>query len=152
MPEATGLELQRELEPTGIPIIFVTGHGDMESGVDAMKAGAVDFIAKPVPDTQLLSAVDHGLQHATRAFKVRCEQPEIAGRIDQLSHRERQVMALVLTGKSNKQVAGELGVAEKTIRVHRSRVMQKMRVRSVVELLRLVDKAGFSATDEQPQH
>jgi FixJ family two-component response regulator len=152
MPGMTGLELQRELEPAGIPIIFVTGHGDIESGVEAMKAGAVDFFTKPVLDAQLLSAVDQALQHATRAFKVRCEKTEIVGRINQLSPRERQVMALVLTGRSNKQVASELGAAETTIKIHRRRVMQKMRARSLVELLRLADKAGFSAIDEQSQH
>jgi FixJ family two-component response regulator len=83
---------------------------------------------------------------------VRCEKTEIVGRINQLSPRERQVMALVLTGRSNKQVASELGAAETTIKIHRRRVMQKMRARSLVELLRLADKAGFSAIDEQSQH
>jgi FixJ family two-component response regulator len=147
----TGLELQRELEPAGIPIIFVTGHGDIESSVQAMKAGAVDFITKPVLDAQLLSAVSQALEQASRAFKVRREQTEIIGRIDQLTRRERQVMALVLTGMSNKLVASELGASEKTIKIHRRRVMQKIGARSLAELVRLADKAGFGATDEQSQ-
>jgi FixJ family two-component response regulator len=143
MPGLTGIDLQRELQLTNLilPIIFITGHGDIPMTVKAMKAGAVDFLAKPVRDADLLRAIEQALARARREGAERKEVEDIQRRIDTLTAREREVMSLVVKGWLNKQIAGELGTVEKTVKVHRARVMQKMQVDSVAELVRLAERA-----------
>ncbi|WP_233806876.1 response regulator transcription factor [Paraburkholderia sp. HP33-1] len=148
MPGMTGLEVQRKLDQL-LPIVFLTGHGDISSSVDAMKGGAVDFLPKPVRDSLLLAAVDRALARACVESRRRHEREEIEERMRHLTRREREVMELVVTGRLNKQVASDLGAAEKTIKIHRARVMEKMKARSIVELVRLVQKAGVCTADEE---
>jgi FixJ family two-component response regulator len=148
MPGMTGLEVQRKLDQQ-LPIVFLTGHGDMNSGVEAMKGGALDFLPKPVCEAELLAAVERALKRACIESRRRHERAEIEERISHLTRREREVMELVVTGRLNKQVASDLGAAEKTIKIHRARVMEKMKARSIVELVQLVAKAGVCQTDEE---
>jgi FixJ family two-component response regulator len=148
MPGMTGLEVQRKLDQL-LPIVFLTGHGDVSSSVDAMKAGAVDFLPKPVRDSLLLAAVDRALARACVESRRRHEREEIEERMRHLTRREREVMDLVVTGRLNKQVASDLGAAEKTIKIHRARVMEKMKARSIVELVHLVRKAGVCTAGEE---
>ena len=144
MPDLTGIELQQALAGAGIalPIIFITGHGDVPTSVRAMKAGAVDFLAKPFDDKELFAAIALALDRAQRESESRADADVVEQRLATLTPRERQVLLQVLTGKLNKQIAGELGASEKTIKVHRARVMNKMQVRSVADLVRLCEKAG----------
>ncbi|HWN92266.1 MAG TPA: response regulator [Verrucomicrobiae bacterium] len=142
---SSGLDLQAALKEAGrdIPIIFITGHGDVPTTVRAMKGGAVDFLEKPFNDQQLLDCVDRALVR-TRELRARQgERAKIQQRLDTLSSRERQVLMLVVTGMLNKQIAGELDIAEKTVKVHRGQVMRKMSAGSVVELLRMVEALGL---------
>jgi FixJ family two-component response regulator len=141
----SGLDLQTALKEAGrdIPIIFITGHGDVPTTVRAMKGGAVDFLEKPFNDQQLLDSVDRALVR-TRELRARQgERAKIQQHLDTLSSRERQVLMLVVTGMLNKQIAGELDIAEKTVKVHRGQVMRKMSAGSVVELLRMVEALGL---------
>lgn len=142
MPGLTGLELQRELRKRGIglPIIFITGHGDIPMSVRAMKAGAVEFLTKPFRDDDLLRAIDQAIGQDRIAQRERIEITELRGRSARLTPREREVMTRVVAGLLNKQVAAELGVTEKTVKVHRAQVMQKMQAGSVAELVRMVEK------------
>jgi FixJ family two-component response regulator len=142
MPGINGLELQQALDAADvrIPIIFITGHGDIPMSVSAMKAGAVDFLPKPVREETLLPAIKQALARAKRQRTEAVELDDIRRRLDSLTPREREVMELVVTGMMNKQIAHELGTVEKTIKVHRARVMDKMEVSSVAELVRLADK------------
>jgi FixJ family two-component response regulator len=151
LPDLNGLALQRTLNAMDVPpsIVFISGHGDIPLTVDAMKAGAIDFLVKPVDDTVLLKAIEVALRHASDVRASRIERDSIRNRFDRLTAREREVLALVVKGRVNKQVAYELGVAEKTIKVHRGRVMQKMQARSLVELLRMSDKAGVPRSSHQ---
>jgi FixJ family two-component response regulator len=144
LPDASGLEIQREIQSV-MPVIFVTGHGDIDSTVKAMKAGATDFLQKPVSDGALFSAIERALETAMQMEARRRELAEIHERVERLTPREREVMALVVTGRMNKQAAGDLGIAEKTIKIHRARVMEKMEVHSLAELVRVADKAGVQA-------
>ncbi|MGF6789497.1 response regulator transcription factor [Paraburkholderia tuberum] len=148
MPGMTGLEVQRKLDQL-LPIVFLTGHGDIGSSVDAMKGGAVDFLPKPVRDSLLLAAVDRALARACVESRRRHEREEIEERMRHLTRREREVMELVVTGRLNKQVASDLGAAEKTIKIHRARVMEKMKARSIVDLVHLVRKGGVCRADEE---
>lgn len=148
MPGMTGLEVQRKLDQL-LPIVFLTGHGDVSSSVDAMKAGALDFLVKPVCESRLLAAIDRALERARLEHGKRTQRAELEERVNHLTRREREVMALVLTGRLNKQVASDLGAAEKTIKIHRARVMEKMKARSIVELVRLAEKAGVHAADDE---
>jgi FixJ family two-component response regulator len=152
MPELGGLELQRELSAANasLPIIFLTGHGDIAMTVRAMKAGAIDFLAKPVDDVDLLQAVETAVRHAARAEAARAELDSIRNRLARLTPREREVLVLLLGGRLNKQAAYELGIAEKTIKVHRARVMEKMGAQSLVELARAADKAGLPYSPSTP--
>ncbi len=144
MPDLSGLDLQRELNAARaiVPIVFVTGHGTIPISVRAMKAGAEDFLSKPVPDAELLDAIERAIARGSRARAERAEREAIRCRLGLLTCREREVMALVVEGRLNKQIAAQLGTGEKTIKVHRARVMEKMAARSVAELVRLAQKAG----------
>ena len=145
MPGLNGLELQAALAAKGhaLPIIFLTGHGDVPTSVQAMKGGAVDFLTKPVNDEQLLAAVHAALQEDRAARQSRAELEDILSRLNSLTPREREVLLHVVSGQLNKQTAAALGTAEKTVKVHRSRVMEKMKVQSLAELVRLAEKAGI---------
>lgn len=146
MPGLSGMDLQRELQTanTTLPIIFITGYGNIPMSVKAMKEGAVDFLPKPVRDADLLRAIEQALARAVRERAYREELEDIRNRLEKLTAREREVMSLVVRGFLNKQIAVELGTVEKTIKVHRARVMQKMQVDSVAELVRVVERAGIS--------
>ena len=145
MPGLSGLDLQRELlaANTRIPIIFITGHGDIPMSVRAMKDGAVDFLAKPVKDKALLKAVEQALAGAERIHAETLEMQDLHRRFDCLTPREREVMTLVVRGLLNKQIAFELGTVEKTVKVHRARVMEKMEVQSLAELVRIAERVGI---------
>lgn len=145
MPGLNGIELQRALMQKDyfLPIIFITGHGDIPMGVRAMKSGAVDFLPKPFNDDVLLKAVDQALARCRQERITRAEVADIRSRLATLTPREHEVLQHVVTGKLNKQIAADLGAAEKTIKVHRGRVMQKMKVQSVAELVRIAEKAGL---------
>ena len=145
MPGLSGLDLQRELQARNIllPIIFVTSHGDIPMTVKAIKDGAVDFLPKPVKDNVLLHAVDQALARAELQRTERREVENLQKRVDTLTPRERDVMKLVVRGLLNKQIAFELGTVEKTVKVHRARVMEKMEVQSLAELVRVAERAGI---------
>jgi FixJ family two-component response regulator len=147
MPTLNGLELQHILEKAGslLPIIFLTGTADIPKSVQAMKHGASDFLTKPVNDEDLLAAVRVAIEKNCSVRQQQTELSEIRARLATLTPREREVLEYVVTGKLNKQIAGDLGTVEQTVKVHRARVMQKMRVRSVAELVRLTQRCGISA-------
>src|SRR5258705_9721159 len=136
LPGLSGLHLQRELADRGnqIPIIFITGHGDIPMSVQAMKAGAVEFLTKPFRDQDLLDAIEQATERDRAARRQRMETVELFARHESLTPREREVMQLVVTGLLNKQIAVELGISEKTVNVHRAQVMQKMKANSLAEL------------------
>jgi len=143
MPGMSGLELQDRLVADGnpIPIVFLSGHVGFQTGVRAMKTGAVDFLSKPCSDVDLIASVERALQRDARAREARALREKVRARLARLTPRERQVCDLVATGLLNKQIGGVLGAAEKTIKCHRGRVMEKLGVKSVAELVRLVDLA-----------
>jgi FixJ family two-component response regulator len=144
LPGVSGLELQQSLVEAGrdIPIVFITGHGDVPSSVRAMKGGAVDFLQKPFDDKELLDCIARALRRSREQRARRAERALVQARFNTLTPREREVLTLVVTGKLNKQIAGDLGIAEKTIKVHRGRVMAKMHAGSVAELVRMFEKLG----------
>jgi len=150
MPELNGLHLQHRLTHAGIllPIVFLTGHGDIPMSVQAIKAGAVDFLTKPVNDTDLLRAVRAALQRAAVQHERASETAELRERLATLTPREREVMDHVVAGWLNKQIAGELGTGEHTIKVHRARVMQKMGVESLADLVRVAAKLGLGESNQ----
>lgn len=145
LPKVNGLELQRKLSEKGclLPIIFLTGHGDVPTTVQAMKAGAVDFLTKPVLDEELLEAVRIAVEEDRVRRSQRAEKAAIEERLATLTPREREVFLGVVSGKLNKQIAVDLGTVEKTIKVHRARVMEKMGADSLAELVRIAGKAGI---------
>src|SRR5437660_9433505 len=147
MPALNGLELQRILAEAGslLPIIFLTGEGDIPKTVRAMKHGASDFLTKPVNDEDLLAAIRVAIEKDRALRRGQTNLSEIRARLATLTPREREVLEHVVTGKLNKQIAGDLGTVEQTVKVHRARVMQKMRVRSVAELVRLTQRCSISA-------
>lgn len=144
MPGLSGLDLQDELAAAGrtVPIIFISGHGNIPISVRAMKEGAVDFLEKPFEDQTLLDAVNQAIEKDRRAKRGQAELREIQRRVDSLTAREHEVFALVVTGMLNKQIALKLGISEKTIKVHRARIMQKMQAESLADLVRLAEKVG----------
>jgi two-component system response regulator FixJ len=144
MPGMGGLELQTYLarREIRIPVIIITGHGDVSMAVKAMKVGAVDFIEKPFDDEELLNSIRNALQHDEKQRVLRAQRADIAARMAELTPREHEVMAMVTDGKSNKEIAATLGVSAKTVEVHRARVMDKMRADSLAELVRMVMIAG----------
>jgi FixJ family two-component response regulator len=147
MPGLSGLDLQHELlaSNTLLPIIFITGHGDIPMSVKAMKEGAVDFLPKPVKDKNLLNAIEQALTRANHDLREQKELEYVQRRLKTLTPREREVMTLVVRGLLNKQIAFELGTVEKTVKVHRARVMEKMKVQSLADLVRLAEKVGLAA-------
>lgn len=144
MPGIDGLQLQRDLinSTHEIPIIFITGYGDIPSSVKAMKAGAVDFFSKPFNDDDLLRAIREAIQRDQRERSERAERVSLAARLATLTPREREVLDLVVRGLLNKQIAAALGASEKTIKIHRGRVMAKMKAPSVADLVRAAEKIG----------
>jgi FixJ family two-component response regulator len=147
MPGLTGLELQEALTIAGrrTSIVFVSGHGDVEGSVKAMKGGAIDFLTKPVDARDLLGAIERAVAKTFTVQRDQTQATDIQGRLKTLTAREVEVFALVVTGMLNKQIAATLGIVEKTVKVHRARVMEKMRAGSLPELVRLADQAGIVA-------
>ena len=145
LPGFSGLDLQKQLAKAGvrIPLIFITGHGDIPMSVQAMKAGAVEFLTKPFRDQDLLDAIEEGLKRDGAACKEQAKLAELRRRYESLTPREREVMALVVAGKLNKQIASDLHTVEKTIKFHRAHVMQKM---AAASLAALVQMAGYLET------
>jgi FixJ family two-component response regulator len=145
MPAVSGLELQGILADRGslLPIIFLTAYGDIPKSVQAMKLGASDFLTKPVNDEDLLAAVRVAIEKHRALRREQAELSQIRARLATLTPREREVLEYVVAGKLNKQIAGELGTVEQTVKIHRAHVMQKMRVQSVAELVRLTERCGI---------
>ncbi|SEI20313.1 two component transcriptional regulator, LuxR family [Rhizobium tibeticum] len=151
LPGQSGLDFQLELsrENVQLPIVFITGHGDIPMSVQAMKGGAVEFLTKPFRDQDLLDAVHAGLARDRMWLENEKALATVRARFDSLTPREREVMALVVTGRPNKQIAGDLGVSEITVKVHRSQVMQKMGTKSLPELARMADKLMLAPAKRQ---
>ena len=149
MPGFNGLQLQTVLGEKGsiLPIIFLSGHGDVLKSVQAMKGGAFDFLTKPVNAKNLLPAIRAAIESGAVARREQAELSEIRARVDTLTPREREVLEHVVTGKLNKQVAGDLGITEATVKMHRARVIAKMKVQSVAELARLTERCGIRGTN-----
>jgi FixJ family two-component response regulator len=141
----SGLDLQKRMADSDIemPIIFISGHGDIPMTVQAMKAGAVEFLTKPFRDQDLLDAVQHALERDRAAREQREEIQKLRRRFELVTQREREVMGLVVTGLLNKQIAGELGTSETTVKIHRHQVMEKMAANSLAELVRMSDRLGI---------
>ena len=149
MPGFDGLRLQTTLRETGSnrPIIFLTGQGDVSKSVQAMKHGAFDFLSKPVKDKDLLTAVRAAIERDTVARREQAKISEIRALLDTLTQRERELLEHVVAGKLNKQIAADLGITEATVKMHRARVMVKMKVQSVAELARLAEQCGIRGTN-----
>jgi FixJ family two-component response regulator len=145
MPGLDGIELQAALRAGGVerPVIFITGVGDIPMSVQAMKAGAVDFLTKPVKSRDLLAAITVAAARDTQSLERRNELALINSLLSSLTTREREVLTHVVAGRLNKQIAADLGVAEKTVKLHRGRMMHKMRVRAVADLVRIAERAGI---------
>src|SRR5262245_22620712 len=145
MPELDGLQLQERLAQAGddLPVIFLSGQGDIPASVRAMKAGAVDFLVKPVSREKLLSAIAQAEERDAKARQARGERQSIEQKLARLTPRERDVLVQVIKGRLNKQIAAVLGTVEKTVKVHRARMMAKLEVQSVADLVRLAERAGI---------
>jgi FixJ family two-component response regulator len=145
LPGLSGLDLQRRTGDAGIeiPIVFITGHGDIPMSVRAMKAGAVEFLTKPFRDQDLLDAIQQALERDRKARDQRAALEELRGRFGSLTSREREVMKCVVAGLLNKQIGAELGTSEATVKIHRHQVMEKMEAGSLPELVRMADRLGI---------
>ena len=145
MPGQSGLDLQRRLNEVGvaIPIIFITGHGDIPMGVRAMKAGALEFLTKPFRDQDLLDAIQQALERSRKAREQKAVTKELRRRFASLTSRQREVMERVVAGLINKETGAELGISEKTVKIQRHQVMEKMGARSLPELVRMADSLGI---------
>jgi FixJ family two-component response regulator len=152
LPGQSGLDLQRKLASANkdLPIIFITGHGDIAMSVQAMKGGAIEFLTKPFRDQELLEAIQLGLSRDRARREDDKALAALRGRFESLSLREREIMIEVMRGRLSKQIAGDIGIAEATVKVHRSRAMRKMNARSLPELGRMADKLKLAP--EKPQH
>jgi FixJ family two-component response regulator len=156
MPGMNGLELQERMSEAGIslPVVFLTGKGDIPMSVHAMKHGAVDFLVKPVGEDVLFQALDQAIKRQAAEAAIRQNRDSIMARLARLSEREREVLEQVLQGRLNKQIAFDLGIAEKTVKAHRGRVMEKMEAGTVAELVHACDAVGFEfslqSTDSEP--
>lgn len=152
MPGPSGIDLQAALQEArrDLPIVFMTGHGDVSTSVRAMKGGAVDFLEKPFRAAELLACVQRGLARSRQSRAERAERTTVERRFTTLTPRERDVLRLVVTGLLNKQIAGELGIAEKTVKIHRGQVMQKMEAGSVAELVPMAQKLGLTGSPPAP--
>jgi FixJ family two-component response regulator len=150
MPGLNGMDLQHELNQSGIhiPIVFITGHGDIPMSVRAMKAGAAEFLTKPFRSRSLLDAIRAAIERDRSASRERSQIGEVRDHHDQLTPREREVMALVAAGLLNKQIAGELATTERTVKFHRAHIMQKMNAKSLADLVRMVEKLGVSSRSQ----
>jgi FixJ family two-component response regulator len=147
LPGLNGLELQKRIamDRTDMPIIFITGHGDVPKTVQAMKAGAVEFLTKPFSDDVLLSAIRQALERSRVVLSYQADMQALRQRQASLTPRERQVMALVVSGLLNKQVAGELGISEITVKAHRGKVMEKMKAGSLADLVKMASRLGVAS-------
>ncbi len=150
LPGVSGLELQRMLEQSAVmvPIVFLTGRGDIAASVQAMKHGAVDFLTKPVEDATLVAAVSAALAMDKTSRQARTERDRIGQRLAALTPRERQVLEQIVAGRLNKQIAAGLGIVEKTIKFHRANLMRKIGVRTVADLVKLAERAGLGSTSQ----
>jgi FixJ family two-component response regulator len=148
LPGRSGLEFQRQLAASGIhlPIIFITGHGDIPMSVAAMKAGAIEFLTKPYRDQDLLDAIHTGIERSRERLEDAATVAQLRERFSSLTVREREVMAFVAAGRANKQIAAELKLSEITVKVHRGQVMHKMQVKSLAELVRVADRLSAVTT------
>jgi FixJ family two-component response regulator len=146
LPGRSGLDFQQTLGELGIrlPVIFISAHGDVPISVRAMKSGAMEFLTKPINEQQLIDAVQAGIELDRAGRQDNALATELRARFDSLSPREREIMSLVVSGKLNKQIGPQVGLSEMTVKVHRSHVMQKMRAKSLVDLVRMADKLGVS--------
>ena len=147
LPGQSGLDFQRELAAANIllPIIFITGHGDIPMSVQAMKGGAIEFLTKPFRDQDLLDAIQLGLERDRRWLESEAALAALRTRFESLTHREREIMAMVVTGRLNKQIAGDLGISEVTVKAHRAQVMRKMQASSLPDLARMADKLKLTS-------
>ena len=152
MPGVDGLELQQQLADAGcpLPIVFITGHADVPMSVRAMRAGALNLLTKPIDDQELLKAVTEAVEKDRLARHAQADMAVVRERLAALTPREREVLDRVVAGKLNKQIAGELGIVEKTIKVHRAHVMEKMGARSLAELARMAERLGIAAPQAEP--
>ena len=153
LPGPSGLEFQRTLTESGVrlPIIFISGHGDIPMSVRALKSGAIEFLTKPLNEQALLDAVWAGIERdRTRRLEAKTVA-ELQERFNSLTPRERAVFTLLVAGRLNKQIAGELALSENTVKVHRSQITRKLQARSLVDLVRIADKLGISAASSQPR-
>jgi FixJ family two-component response regulator len=148
LPGLSGLDFQSELNKSNIqiPIVFMTGHGDIPMSVRAMKGGAVDFLSKPFRDQDMLDAVQAGLEHDRKRRRSASDNSQLRTAFDSLTSREREIMGLVTSGLMNKQIAAEIGVSEVTVKFHRSNLMRKMGAKSIAELVRMADSLGVRRT------